>query len=71
MGGESVVKDDIRFSDAEFHKRECRVVGGRNALNDDFARVMAAIRDGHVPTAAQCSAEFDLHDVPERLTALA
>ena len=45
----SVVKDDIRFSDPEFHKREMTLIGSRNATREDFEHVVASIRDGSVP----------------------
>ena len=45
----SVVKDDITFSDPEFHKREMTLVGSRNALKADFDHVAASIRNGAVP----------------------
>ncbi|MDX8530701.1 zinc-binding alcohol dehydrogenase family protein [Mesorhizobium sp. VK25A] len=45
----SVVKDDITFSDPEFHKREMTLVGSRNALKADFEHVAASIRNGAVP----------------------
>lgn len=45
----SVVKDDITFSDPEFHKREMTLVGSRNALKADFEHVAASIRNGTVP----------------------
>lgn len=45
----SVVKEDIRFSDPEFHKREMTVIGSRNATAEDFAHVVASIKAGHVP----------------------
>ncbi|MGO7932164.1 zinc-binding dehydrogenase, partial [Rhizobium ruizarguesonis] len=32
----SVVKDDISFSDPEFHKSEMMVIGSRNATRVDF-----------------------------------
>ncbi|MDQ0318233.1 2-desacetyl-2-hydroxyethyl bacteriochlorophyllide A dehydrogenase [Pararhizobium capsulatum DSM 1112] len=48
----SVVKDDIRFSDPEFHKREMMLVGSRNATKEDFVHVADAIRSGHVPVDA-------------------
>ena len=47
----SVVKDDITFSDPEFHKREMTLVGSRNALRADFDHVAASIRNGAVPLA--------------------
>jgi 2-desacetyl-2-hydroxyethyl bacteriochlorophyllide A dehydrogenase len=67
----SVVKDHIRFSDAEFHKREARIVGSRNALQSDFELVMDAIREGKIDTGALLSAEIALSDLPSRFAALA
>lgn len=45
----SVVKDQITFSDPDFHRRELTLFGSRNATSEDFARVISAIRDGKVP----------------------
>ena len=45
----SVVKDEITFSDPEFHKREMSLIGSRNALQDDFEAVAQAIGAGKVP----------------------
>ncbi|WP_457581773.1 zinc-binding alcohol dehydrogenase family protein [Ensifer canadensis] len=45
----SVVKNDIRFSDPEFHKREMTLIGSRNATRADFDHVVNAIREGLVP----------------------
>lgn len=45
----SVVKDQITFSDPDFHRRELTLLGSRNATSEDFARVISAIRDGKVP----------------------
>lgn len=67
----SVVKDDISFSDAEFHKREARIIGSRNALKADFEKVMDAIRVGSIDTGALLSAEIPLADLPSRFAALA
>lgn len=67
----SVVKDSITFEDAEFHKREARIIGSRNALKADFERVMEAIRSGRINTAALLSAEMPLADLPARFTELA
>jgi len=44
----SVVKDDIRFSDPEFHKREMMVIGSRNATRVDFEHVADSIAKGLV-----------------------
>ena len=45
----SVVKDDLRFPDPEFHKREATLIGSRNALAVDFDHVIAQIRNGNIP----------------------
>lgn len=66
----SVVKDDISFTDSEFHKREARIIGSRNALKDDFERVMKAIRDGHIPTDAIASRTIALPDLPKHFPGL-
>jgi len=67
----SVVKDDICFNDAEFHKRETRIIGSRNATAEDFQHVMAAIRDGQIDTDALCSQTIPLEDFAERFPRLA
>ena len=48
----SIVQGNISFSDPEFHKREMTLLSSRNATLADFATVMTAMRDGHVPTRA-------------------
>jgi 2-desacetyl-2-hydroxyethyl bacteriochlorophyllide A dehydrogenase len=45
----SVVKGDISFVDADFHRKEMTLSGSRNATAADFERVIAAIRAGQVP----------------------
>jgi 2-desacetyl-2-hydroxyethyl bacteriochlorophyllide A dehydrogenase len=48
----SVVRQDITFSDPEFHKREAMLIASRNAQPDDFAEVVHQIEGGRVPTRA-------------------
>lgn len=48
----SVVRQDVRFSDPEFHKREATLIASRNAQPDDFAEVVRQIEAGRVPTRA-------------------
>ncbi|TPI35081.1 zinc-binding alcohol dehydrogenase family protein [Mesorhizobium sp. B3-2-1] len=60
----SVIKDDITFSDPEFHKREMTLIGSRNALTTDFDRVMAAIRIGAIPLAKLVTHRTTLEDSP-------
>ena len=47
-----IVPGDLVFSDPELHKRETTLLASRNALPEDFAEVVARMRDGGVPTAA-------------------
>jgi 2-desacetyl-2-hydroxyethyl bacteriochlorophyllide A dehydrogenase len=44
-----VIKDSITFKDPDFHRKEMTLLASRNATGEDFERVIAAIRDGHVP----------------------
>lgn len=67
----SVVKDDITFNDSEFHKREARIIGSRNALKADFYRVMDAMRSGQIPTGAIASKKLSLAELPDRFPDLA
>jgi len=60
----SVVKDEIRFSDPEFHKREMMLVGSRNATRVDFEHVMAAIRAGQIPVDRLVTHRTTLDRVP-------
>ncbi|WP_112875404.1 zinc-binding alcohol dehydrogenase family protein [Paracoccus endophyticus] len=48
----SVVRQDIRFSDPEFHKREATLLASRNAQADDFAEVVRLMQAGAVPVQA-------------------
>lgn len=63
----SVVKDDITFSDPEFHKREMTLIGSRNALRADFDHVAASIRNGAVPLAKLVTHRTTLSDTPRDL----
>lgn len=67
----SVVKDNLTFNDAEFHKREMRLIGSRNALGPDFRTVMEALKSGAVPGPALISAVLPLADLPRRIGELA
>ncbi|MFN4130842.1 MAG: zinc-binding alcohol dehydrogenase family protein, partial [Paracoccaceae bacterium] len=60
----SVVKDDITFSDPEFHKREMTLLGSRNATAEDFATVMQALGDGTIDAARIISETLPLADLP-------
>lgn len=63
----SVVKDDLTFNDAEFHKRKMRLIGSRNAQAEDFRQVMEALKSGAVPGEALISTTLPLADLPRRI----
>jgi threonine dehydrogenase-like Zn-dependent dehydrogenase len=67
----SVVTGEIGFSDPEFHKREMRLIGSRNALAEDFMQVIAALRERRIDGAALVSEVVTLDDLPARFAALA
>ncbi len=48
----SVVKGDITFTDADFHRKELTLFASRNATLEDFERVIAAMADGHIDSKA-------------------
>ena len=63
----SVVKDQISFSDPEFHKREMTLVGSRNATLEDFDLVASSIRAGKVPLDRLITHRTTLDAAPQDL----
>lgn len=66
----SVVKDQISFADPEFHKREMRLIGSRNAVKADFETVMAALRSGQIDAAELETEVLRLEALPARFPEL-
>ncbi|MFI4907550.1 MAG: zinc-binding alcohol dehydrogenase family protein [Steroidobacterales bacterium] len=66
----SVVKEEIAFSDPEFHKRETTLLASRNALSADFERVVGAIKTGKIPTDALLTHSFPALEAPRRIPEL-
>ncbi|WNO52377.1 zinc-binding alcohol dehydrogenase family protein [Stakelama saccharophila] len=66
----SVVKQDISFADPEFHKREMRLIGSRNATAEDFRTVIAAITRGDIPTDTIKTHAFPMAEAPSRFPEL-
>lgn len=62
----SIVRDNITFSDPEFHKREVTLLGSRNATMEDFQAVVAAMREGRIPHAALNTHRLPLAGLPEQ-----
>lgn len=63
----SVVSSDITFSDPEFHKREMSLLASRNATQEDFDHVLAAMRNGQVPSAELNTHKALLQELPATL----
>ncbi len=66
----SVVKEEIAFSDPEFHKRETTLLASRNALSADFVRVVSTIKGGMIPTDALVTHSFPALEAPRRIPEL-
>ena len=62
-----VIKDDITFSDSEFHKREMTLMASRNATQEDFTHVIDSIRRGLIPTDGLLTHRTTLADAPRNL----
>ena len=60
----SIVSGPISFSDPEFHKRETTLLGSRNATEEDFETVVAALRAGLIPTERLNTHRLTLSDAP-------
>lgn len=66
----SVVKDNITFNDPEFHKREMRLIGSRNALKEDFDWVIYAFRENQIDADALCSSILTLEELASQFADL-
>lgn len=66
----SVVTDTISFADPEFHKREMKLVGSRNATREDFETVVAAIKKGDIDTRAIRTHSARLETLPDQFNDL-
>jgi len=66
----SVVKQEIAFSDPEFHKRETTLLASRNALRADFQQVVSSIAAGMIPTEALLTHTFPALEAPRRIPEL-
>ena len=62
-----LVKDDIKFSDADFHKREMTLMASRNATAVDFDHVISAIKSKKVPIAKLLTHRTSLANVADDL----
>jgi 2-desacetyl-2-hydroxyethyl bacteriochlorophyllide A dehydrogenase len=65
-----VAPGEVSFSDPEFHKREATLLASRNALFEDFERVISAIKAGLIPTSALQTHSFAAEEMPIRVPQL-
>lgn len=65
-----VAPGEVTFSDPEFHKREATLLASRNALAEDFERVVSAFKAGLIPTAALQTHSIAAEEMPQRLPEL-
>jgi 2-desacetyl-2-hydroxyethyl bacteriochlorophyllide A dehydrogenase len=62
-----LIKDEIKFSDPEFHKRELTLMGSRNATAVDFDHVIASIKSKKVPIAKLLTHRTSLANIAQDL----
>jgi threonine dehydrogenase-like Zn-dependent dehydrogenase len=65
-----VAQGELSFEDPEFHKREAMLIASRNALAEDFSRVIEAIKSGAIPTDVLHTHSIAADDLPRRLPEL-
>jgi len=65
-----VAPGEVVFSDPEFHKREATLLASRNALAEDFERVISAMKAGLIPSAALQTHSLAAEEMPQRLPEL-
>ena len=62
-----VAQGELSFEDPEFHKREATLIASRNALAEDFSRVIDAIKSGRIPTDVLNTHSIAAEELPVRL----
>ena len=63
-------KDDLVISHPEFHKRESTLMSSRNALPEDFAQVVACIKNGDVKPANYITHQVEFDEIKYQFTEL-
>lgn len=61
-----IVTDPISFADPLFHRREMTILASRNALPDDFTRIIQLIEDGKIDTRPWITHRTPFTDLIER-----
>lgn len=61
-----LVKADLTFNDPDFHKREITLMGSRNATQEDFAAVKAAVQSGSIDASSYITHRIPFAELPAR-----
>lgn len=56
---------EVTFNDPGFHRRELTLLASRNALPEDFGRILGQIRSGEIDTGPWITHRARLEEVPE------
>ena len=62
---------DIHFNDPNFHRRELTLLASRNALADDFRKIIRLVESGRINLMPWITHRFDLADTPQRFPEIA
>ena len=58
---------EVSFNDPNFHRRECTVMGSRNALPGDFTRIIKLVEDGIVDATRWITHRCPAADFPAKV----
>ncbi len=61
----SIVKDNIAYSDPDFHRREMALVSSRNATREDMEHAIRSIGEGKVDALSLITHRAPFHRVIE------
>lgn len=59
---------DVTFNDPNFHRRELTLLGSRNALPEDFGRILGLLASGQVDTSPWITHRAPLAAVPDEFS---
>lgn len=65
-----ITPEPVPLNDALFHRRELTLLASRNAVREDFKRILALIREGVIQTGPWITHRLKFADVPEAFLGL-
>ncbi len=63
-------REEVAFPNPEFHRREMTIMSSRNALADDFRRIIAWMEEGRIDTQPWITHRLNYSDIIEDFPAL-